>query len=655
MIKGPFLCSRAISTVMVGIALFLVGCRAAIPVREDSVRREALKDKFILAEKFDNRGEWDKALKAYQAYLDLDPKGEYSAKALHRMGEILIKQGQNQKALRLFRKILEDFPGYAGVPEVGFRLSDALYLLGEYQRAIDSGLYWIEMYPEHPLRQDMFLLLGKIFSALGDRVEAFRWCLKAREAEMDNLRKEAIDDKLDALLEATVDIDELSQISNYADKTPYEPKVHHRMALFFLENNKLEEARASAMALIRSTRDQDWVTKGRGLLERIQDELSVRKGVVGCLLPLTGPFAIYGEEVLNGIQLGAGMLQDTDAGDEAVQELVIRDTEGDPDKALSAFQDLVENEKVIAVIGPLSSRTVLAVAEEAQMLGVPIIALSQKEGITEEGDMVFRNFLTPSGEVDKLVYTATSEMGIRRFCILYPDNSYGRFFMNLFWDRLDQVGGFVTAVESYEADETDFASQIKKTVGLYYPRPDSLTSKLIEMRTPEEEESIIFPDEPQPIIDFEAVFIPDNFQRVAMIAPQLVYHDVLDVQLMGTSLWQSHELIEMAGDYTQGAIFTSGFFEGSDRPDVLHFVEAYRSNFDAVPGILAASGYDTIRFLKRSMAEGGARTRKDVRDRLFLYKGFQGVTGNISFDARGEVEKDPLLLTISGRRMSILP
>jgi branched-chain amino acid transport system substrate-binding protein len=261
--------------------------------------------------------------------------------------------------------------------------------------------------------------------------------------------------------------------------------------------------------------------------------------------------------------------------------------------------------------------------------------------------------MTPSREVDRLLDIAVSEMGLKRFAILYPENSYGRFLLNLFWDRLETNGGEVTAVESYQPDETDFAGQIKKMTGLYYPRPKSLVEKLREMRTPEEEESIIFSGEPEPIIDFDAVFIPDNFQRVAMIAPQLVYYDVMDVLLMGTSLWQSPQLIEMAGDYVQGALFPSGFFEGLEDPAVKGFVQAYKTNFDAVPGILAATGHDTIKFLKELIVKENIRTRRDLHKALFNYYYFNGVTGNISFDSEGEVKKDPLLLMISGKRMKL--
>jgi len=137
-----------------------------------------------------------------------------------------------------------------------------------------------------------------------------------------------------------------------------------------------------------------------------------------------------------------------------------------------------------------------------------------------------------------------------------------------------------------------------------------------------------------------------------MIAPQLAYYDVLDVLLAGTSAWQSPQLIETAGDYVQGAIFSSGYFEGLGDAGVNSFVEEYKANFDAAPGILAATGYDTIKYLMEVIADEDVRTRRTLKEAL-LYYYFDGVTGGISFDFHGEVEKESLILTVSGDHFSV--
>ncbi|MEA2038231.1 MAG: penicillin-binding protein activator [Thermodesulfobacteriota bacterium] len=542
---------------------------------------------------------------------------------------------------------------YVQIAADQYKIAKDLYQRGEYERSMAEALTWIENYPGDSLRKDVLVLLGDNSEAMGDIPHAFYWWLKAMNESLDNeQRQRALNEKLGKLIEKTT-VEELQRLAPYAVGSNYAPKAYYRLAFLFLEQDELENAQHAARSLVQSTQDPSWISKGKELLDRIHEEMSVEKGTVGCLLPLSGPFSIYGEEVLNGIELGMDMFADSGQGPSL--ELVIRDTQAKSEKAVAELEDMVKNEKVMAVIGPLSSRTAVAVAEKAEELGVPIITLTQKKGITEAGDMVFRNFMTPSQEVGRLVDTAINEMGIKRFAILYPDNSYGRFYMNLFWDRLEETGGIVTAAESYGPEETDFARQIKKITGIYYPRPEFLVRKLREMRPPEQDESEIYPEEPEPVIDFEAVFMPDNFQRIVMIAPQLVYHDVLDVQLMGTSLWQSPELIDMAGDYVQDAIFPSGFIEGSGRPGVERFVEQYLANFDSDPGILAATGYDTIRLLKEIMAGEDVCTRRDIHEALLEHKDFPGVTGTISFDSRGEVIKEPILLTVSGRRIVVSP
>ena len=267
--------------------------------------------------------------------------------------------------------------------------------------------------------------------------------------------------------------------------------------------------------------------------------------------------------------------------------------------------------------------------------------------------MVFRNFLTPSKEMQSILEKAIIGLGRKRFAVLYPDNPYGRYFMNLFWDKAEELGGTIRAVESYRPEETDFADQIKKTVGLYYPRPPLVVQTYMQMKGAEweneMEERQLSDEGPEPIVDFDAVFLPGNPEQVALLAPQFPFYNIFDVLLLGTSLWQSPDLIKTAGDYLQGALFPSGFYAKSNASGVRDFVALYQENFESEPGLLAASGYDTIRFVKTVLGDGVIRTRRDFRYRLAHYETFYGITGRISFDDRGEVEKIPLLLTISGR------
>jgi ABC-type branched-subunit amino acid transport system substrate-binding protein len=410
------------------------------------------------------------------------------------------------------------------------------------------------------------------------------------------------------------------------------------MALLYLEKGSIKEAKESAMALVRSSTEQHWVELGRQILEKAAEEETITK-VIACLLPLAGPFAIYGQEVLNGIQLGLGVRDDV--SDKAHQglEILVKDTLGDPEEAASQAEALAGNKRVLAIIGPLASRSATAAAKKAQELGVPIITLTQKEGITDEGSMVFRNFLTPAREVEEVASKVAGGMGLKKFGILYPENPYGRYLMNLFWDRVEELGGMITAVEPYKPNQTDLGVEIKKMVGLYYPR--------LEADLPADAK-------PQPIVDFDAVFIPDTAEQVALVAPQFPFHGVFHVRLLGSSLWQSKELLRTAGDYLQGAIFPSAFFSDANSEVVKAFVSRYREEYGTDPGVLAATGYDSILFLRSLFRKNVIRTREDLLKALKGTQGFYGVTGHIAFDQNREVLKKPALLSIQGRKITPL-
>jgi ABC-type branched-subunit amino acid transport system substrate-binding protein len=637
---------KAILALAAGMAFFGAGCQPKVTVRTEppAVTQEA--DPFSQAEALWNRGDTNQALAFYDTYLQKGPRDERYAVALFRSAQIYLQQGREDEALARLKTLKAEFPDFPQMDQARYRIADLLHRMGQHRSARDEAVSWLGDYPAHTLRKEVLLLAANAELALENRKEAFSFLLTARnDFPEDSTLQSDLSGRLLTLVEES-DLQGLEEMAHMAAGEPLLPEVYLRMARLYLQRGDLDGARRAAMSLVRATPETSYVSEGRRILEAVESERSVNKNAVGCLLPLSGPFAIYGQEVLNGMALGMGLFGDTPPS--VGLELFIRDTQGEPEKTVAALEELAGVEKVIAVVGPLASKNAAAAASRAQALGVPLITLTQKESVTLEGDMVFRNFLTQSREVNRLLDCAVEEMGLTRFAVLYPDNAFGRNLMNLFLDQVKKVGGVVTVAEPYDPEETDFAEQIRRMTGRH--GPSSGLSRMREMWSPEMEERRIRPEEPEPIIHFDAVFIPDHVQRVVMIAPQLLYHDVRDVLLMGTSLWHSPELVQEAGDYVQGAIFTTGFFSDSDDEQVVRFVREYMEAFNAQPGLLAATGYDTIRLLLKLMSTGDIRTRKGLQRELLERRGVEGVTGDLSFDGDGEVTKAPLVLRVSGKR-----
>ena len=208
-------------------------------------------------------------------------------------------------------------------------------------------------------------------------------------------------------------------------------------------------------------------------------------------------------------------------------KLAIIDSEGNPDVARRGVERLVSEDHAIAIIGDLISKTAQAVATKSQELGVPCLTLSQKQGLTEIGDFVFRNNSTPDAQMRSLVDIAMGSLGYKRFAIIYPNEGYGTTYANLFWDHVLLRGGQITAAQTYEPGETDFRDVVQRLAGTYYSEEDrgkELALRLVEWNKLQAERAKGGLDEngkklppPEktppkdllpPVADFDAIFIP---------------------------------------------------------------------------------------------------------------------------------------------------
>jgi len=367
---------------------------------------------------------------------------------------------------------------------------------------------------------------------------------------------------------------------------------------------------------------------------------------------------------LKGIELAQAQFS-SQSGNPPVN-IIIKDTGADPDKTITALAELYRDQ-VAAIIGPIVTSEIAA--REAQEMGIPIITLTQKDNIPEIGDKVFRNFITPKMQVQTLTSFSVESLGLFRFAILYPEETYGITFMNLFWDQLLEAGGEVVAVESYKPDQTDFSDSIKKLVGLYYEIPEDLKPEKEEDLAADQEQegdetSEQAADEPrkksargeddeekpQAIVDFDAIFIPDSPGKAGQIVPQLAYYDIKDVYILGTNLWHSDSLIKIASQYVQGAVMPDGFFADSPSPRVQKFVQEFEATYQETPDFIEAIVYDTANILFNVVSREQIRYRSEIRDELLSLDNFPGVTGNTRFDENGDAQKKLYLLRVKGKK-----
>jgi len=333
-------------------------------------------------------------------------------------------------------------------------------------------------------------------------------------------------------------------------------------------------------------------------------------------------------------------------------ELVVRDSQLNPEITKSLVRELVDTERVIAIIGPLARKTSEAAAEEAESLRVPLISLSLTENIPELGEFIFRNNQSWKQEIQELLEYATSELQACRFLILYAKTREGRQKMRLFWDAAVLKGCKVVAVEGFK-DEGQ-----KSLVNEF----DTFTGKIRRLGT---EDKIILKELKEkevPILNFDAVFVAvgsGGVRNLSLIFPYSEVYKMRKTTFLGDSGWNDSALPYAPGlRGVKNHVFVDSFFQQSNTPDMqqllrLHERILYRHQNYIGPTAYTAFAYDTLIILMQLLEDERNQSHRDLRDALLNMQMFPGVTGNLRFDEKGKVEREMQLLTL--RRGKIQP
>ena len=604
---------------------------------------------FERAEQLYQSGAYEAALKAYQTYLFNYPQQLYAPAAIDRQGEIYFTLGKINKAKEAFQRLIKEYPNSPLTAKARLGLIRSLFREGSYPQVITlaseidiNRLSRLQAY-------EYFNLLGDSHEKLEDLKKAVYYYSLSLELASDG-EKEEIRKKLKATIEL-LSPETISALIEQTDHKETKGYLSFQLIQNMIYMEKNEEAIALISDFVEKYPEHPEASRALELKVELEEKLKppvkipeFRRYTVGCLLPLSGPYEIYGQRALRGIEIAMNEFNSDEMNPSVT--VLVKDTGSDPDRVLKAVEEL-NNDEVPAIIGPIT--TAVAAAFAAQDRGLPIMTLTQKDDITVIGGYVFRNFITPRMQVATLVKYITNNLGLERVAILYPNEHYGKTHMNLFWDEIIAHDAKVVGVESYDPSSTDFADPIKKIVGLFYKIPEGLKPE--PFSTPEGD-SELKPDddpeadEPKPIVDFDAIFIPDAPKKAGLIIPQLVYYDIEDVYLLGTNLWHSEKLLDMAGQYAQGAIIADGFFAASESDKIKEFTARFQNAYGKQPEFIEAIAYDNAMMLFQSMKHPEIESREMLRDELLKIAGYPGITGLTSFDENGDAIKQLYLLQV---------
>ena len=342
--------------------------------------------------------------------------------------------------------------------------------------------------------------------------------------------------------------------------------------------------------------------------------------VVGEFGSLTGDTADFGKVTHNGIELAIEEINASGGVKGKHLRLKTEDDQSRAEEAATVVAKLINQDKVIALLGEVASSRSLAAAPKAQDAKVPMISPSSTNpAVTLKGDYIFRVCFLDDFQGHCIARFAHDTLGTGRAAILRDiRNDYSVGLANFFAEEFQRRGGAVVSDQSYSAGDADFKAQL---TAIRSSNPD-------------------------------VIMIPGYYNDVGQIAIQA--RDLgITVPLIGGDGWESPNLLAIGGKALEGCYYSNHFDPSSLEPVVANFVKKYSEKYGQAPGALAALGYDATKLLADAINRAPELTGPAIRDQLAGTKGYPGVSGTITMDQNRNPVKPLVVLQIKDGKISL--
>ena len=328
---------------------------------------------------------------------------------------------------------------------------------------------------------------------------------------------------------------------------------------------------------------------------------------------LTGTTATFGQSTDNGIKLAFDEINAAGGLLGKPVKVLVEDDRSQPEEATTAVTKLINQSKVVAMLGEVSSSRSLAAAPICQASKVPMISPSSTNPrVTQVGDYIFRVCFIDPFQAPVMARFATNTLKVKKVAILTDvRNDYSIGLQTFFRQNFRSLGGEIVAEQSYSEGDSDFRAQLTQ----------------IRAAKP------------------EAIYVPGYYTEVATIARQARELGIT-VPLLGGDGWDSPKLFEIGGEALDGCYLSNHYSVDDPAPAIQKFVADYKKKYNQVPDALAALGYDAAKILADAIKRAGSTDGEKVRDALKAVKDFPGVTGTITINADRNAVKPAVVLRI---------
>ncbi len=346
------------------------------------------------------------------------------------------------------------------------------------------------------------------------------------------------------------------------------------------------------------------------IAEDVKARMDIITNRIGLLVPLSGNISSIGHSIFQGATLAVEDHR-TQFPDIPV-ELVLRDTAGNPETAVSGYRELAEMEKVYAVVGPVRSESVEAIAGIASEYYLCTLTPGcPKSGIVSTSPYLFRLFPSPEREAYILARYLITTFEFQNFACIYPDIAYGKSALAGLEKALEEFNGAMVTARKY--------------------RPDTLTFRTLLGGMDE--------------MDMEMILIPDEAERAAQVAGQIRYQEILEPFIIGTGGWEDQQLTTISGPHLENGYLAAEYPQLTGPR--LKIVNRFKSRFGETPDSFAIRAYEAVFSILKAIRDGN-RYREQLHVFLSNDSGFSGLGGISRFNEVGDYEPPVLIYAIQG-------
>ena len=333
---------------------------------------------------------------------------------------------------------------------------------------------------------------------------------------------------------------------------------------------------------------------------------------IGGLAPLTGDAASYGVAVNNGIQMAVEDINANGGIDGKQIKYIYYDEKGDTTEATNAYNKLVQDDKVVAIIGDVTTKPTLAVAQTSQQDNIPIItATATAAEVTLTGPNIFRACFTDPFQGELMASYASEKLGATKVAVLSDmADDYSSGIAEAFVAKAKELGMEVVADEKYQDGDVDFKSQLTNIKG---QNPDVL-------------------------------FLPVYYEDLRLISAQAKEVGVT-AQLCGADGWDSVLTDNFDSSVLNGGVFCSQYSTESTDERVQNFISTYKEKYEMDPNMFAVLAYAATNMMAQAISDAGSTDSQAIIDAMAALE-YDGLTGHMTFDADRNPQKSAVIVSI---------